>query len=179
MHTDEIDTLLNAGDPANELTAAEQRVVAEMVGRSVPARMRRRYARPIAVGAIAAVLIGGGGMAAAAVTGLWDPWAQNDALATLSYELPSGVSCELRIGNVQGAPDEVDDVIREALSGAQFSAADVAEGAASIGSADTTSDDEAYQTGFNWAVNLRIERALEAHDLDGKWASFSGQAICE
>jgi hypothetical protein len=180
MRTDPLDHLLTMSDPAGDSTADERRLAAEMADRSIPARTsRRRSARPIAVGALAAVLLGGGGMAAAAATGLWEGWAQNDALAVVHYELPSGISCEWRIGNVQGAPDEVDDVIREALAGVKLDDAEIAEGAASVGvSGNPLTDDHAYETGINWAVHLRIQEALEAHDLDGTWSSISGQGFC-
>jgi hypothetical protein len=81
---------------------------------------------------------------------------------------------------VKGAPDEVQDVIREALAGAVFDHADVTEGAAYAGeTGDVSTDDDAYQTGYNWAITLRMEAALEAHNLDGKWASFDSQGVCE
>ncbi|MFG6444797.1 hypothetical protein ACFXP7_05780 [Microbacterium sp. P06] len=180
MHTDEIDQLLTRSDPANDLSAQERRLTAEMIEKSTPMRKRRGYARPLAVGAIAAVLLGGGGMAAAAASGLWEGWAQNDALAIVHYELPSGVSCEWRIGNVRGAPDEVDQVIREALADLDLTDADIAEGAAYVGvTGDPLTDAHAYETGISWAVTLRIERALAAHDLDDKWTSIGGQGFCE
>jgi len=180
MHTDEVDKLLTMSDPASDLTPRERQLAAEMVDQSLPAKRVRRYARPIAVGAIAAVLLGGGGVAAAAVTGLWAPWAENDALAILHYELPSGVPCEMRIGNVQGTPDEVDDIIREAMDGVKLDDADVAAAAASIGDiGNTFTDDEAFQTGYNWAIVQRLEAALAAHDLNSEFPQFSAQGVCE
>ena len=180
MHTDEVDQLLKMSDPASDLTPKEQRLTAEMVERSIPARKRQRYGRPIAVATIAAVLLGGGGLAAVAASGLWEGWAQNDALAIVHYELPSGVSCEWRIGNVEGAPDEVDDVIREALAGVELDDVEVAEGAAYVGvSGDPLTDSHTYETGIMWAINLRVEEALRAHGLDDKWASMEGQGLCE
>ena len=180
MYTDEHDKLLMMSDPADDLTAKEQRLVAEMAEQSTPVTIRRRYARPIAAGAIAAMLLGGGGIAAAAASGLWSPWAQNDALAIVDYELPSGVNCELRIGNVQGAPGEVDDVIRDALAGVEFDDRDIAEGAAYVGVTENPlTDDDAYETGLTSAVHLRIKKALITHDLDGKWASIDGEGFCQ
>jgi len=180
MHTDEVDKLLTMSDPASELTLGEQQLSAEMIDQSMPAKRLRRYARPIAAGAIAAVLLGGGGVAAAAVTGLWDPWAEKDALAILHYELPSGASCDMRVGNVQGAPDEVDDVIRDAMDGVVIDDADVVEGATYGGNiGDPLTDDEAYQTGFNWAIIRHLEAALAAHDLESEFPQFSAQGVCE
>jgi hypothetical protein len=180
MHTDELDRLLKMSDPARGIDAEEQRLAVEMVDQSIPTPKRRRYARPVAVGAITAVLLGAGGVAAASTTDLWEGWAQNDSLAIVHYELPSGASCEWRIGNVQGAPDEVDEVIRDTLAGAEFDDADIAAGAAYVGAAgDPSTDDHAYETGISWAVNLRIEGALEAHGLEGQWSSIEGQGFCE
>lgn len=175
MQTDEIDELLKMSDPASELTAKERRAAAEMVDQSMPPK-RRRYARPLAVGTIAAVLLCGGGMAAAAATGLWDGWAQDDALAILHYELPSGVPCEIRIGNVQGAPDAVDDAIRDALAGAEF---DDAEVASSIdNSVDPLTDDEAYENAYNWTVVAHIDEALKANGLESVKPQYSAQGNC-
>lgn len=175
MQTDEIDKLLKMGDPASELTAKERRVAAEMLDQPMPSR-RRRYARPLAVGTIAAVLLCGGGMAAAAVTGLWDGWAQDDALAILHYELPSGVPCEMRIGNVQGAPDAVDDVIRDALAGAEFNDADVASSIDDSG--EPLTDDEAYQNAYNCTVVAHIDDALKANGLESAQPQYSAQGSC-
>lgn len=177
MRTDDLGKLLAGSDPVGELSPRERQALSAMVDRSVPPR-RRRYA-PVAVTAIAAALLGGGGMAAAAATGLWSPWAQNDPLVAVEYELPSGASCEYRFGNVEGAPDEVDDVIRDALAGVEFSDKEIIEGADHVGVAgDPLADDHAYETGLMWAVQLRIEEALVAHDLDNQWASIDGEGFC-
>lgn len=179
MHIRDVDQLLAMSDPAREATAPQCRLAAEMAEQSAPAR-ERRFARPIAVGAVAAVLLCGGGMAAAAATGWWEGWAQNNALAILHDELPSGASCEWRIGNITGAPDEIDDIVRETLADAQITPADIAEGAAYVGAAgDPLTDDGAFQTGFAWAVNLRLEQAYADHGYEGQWWSIEGQGLCE
>ncbi|WP_309066154.1 hypothetical protein [Microbacterium sp.] len=119
-------------------------------------------------------------MAAAAASGIWSGWAEEEPLAVLHYELPSGASCERRIGNVQGAPDEANEVIRDALTGLRLDTADILDGAAYSGAADNVlEDDEIYQNAYNWALFLRVQDALEAHGLDTKWASFEGQGICQ
>lgn len=181
MRRDELNELLNRSDPVGELSETEQRLTAELVYQSGPTR-RRRYARPVAAGALAVVLVGGGAMAAAAATGLWSPWAQDDALFVVKYELPSGADCEFRLGNVQGKPDEVakiNEVIRETLAGAEFDDREIAEVAASVGvPGHPATDDRAYETGFTWAIQLRIEEALIANDLNEKWASIGGEGYC-
>ena len=65
MHTDELDQFLMRSDPAGALTSTEQQLLAEIAEQSAPAQ-KRRYARPVAVGAIVAILLGGGGLATAA-----------------------------------------------------------------------------------------------------------------
>ena len=179
MHTDDVDQLLTMSDPAREVTAKQRRLAVEMAEQSRPVE-ERRFARPVAVGAVAAVLLGGGGMAAAAATGLWEGWAQNDALAILQYELPSGASCEWRIGNLEGAPDEVDDIVRDTLTGVEITTADIAEGAAYVDAAgDPRTDDGAFETGYVWAVNLRLQDAYAANGYEGQWWSIEGQGYCE
>ncbi|MFP7761668.1 hypothetical protein [Marisediminicola sp. LYQ85] len=181
MRRDELDELLDKSDPAGDLTAAEQRMVADLADQSAP-RRRSRYARPVAAGAFAAMLLGGGAMAAAAATGVWSPWAQTDALYATTYELPSGAECEIRVGDVRGAREDVDDVnevIRDALAGVEFDDREVAAGAAHVGvEGDTATDDHAYETGLWWAVHLRIDEALIANDLDTKWSGIGGEGNC-
>lgn len=177
MYTDEFDNFLAESDPVGDLTASEQRLAAAMAEQSAPVR-KHRYSRPLAVAAVAALLFGGGGVAAAAATGLWSPWAQSDPLVSVAYQLPSGASCEFRFGNVEGAPDEVDDVIREALAGVELSDREVAEAAATILSGDPSTDDHVYETGVMWAVQYRINAALEAHGLSDQWASIDGEGQC-
>lgn len=177
MYTGDFDTLLDRSSPVGELAAEERRAVAMMIDRSVPAKEHRRVVRPIAIGAIAVALLGGGGVATAAVTGLWDQWAQDDPLAILHYELPSGVACEMRIGNVQEAPEEVSDLIRESLAGVNFNNSDVVENAGA--SKDVLSDDNAYQDAYNWTVVTFIDDVLKADGLDRAEPQYSAQANCE
>lgn len=179
MEPDELDRILKQSDPASQLSVAERRTALMLVDRSRPAKLPR-LSRPIAIGMVSALLLGGGGVVAAAATGLWDGWAEDDPLAILHYSLPSGASCEWRIGNVQGAPAEVEKVIRESLADAMFSDDDVARAVADLGvNTDPMKDDVTYQTGYNWAVVDHVEEALDDHGLDGKWASFSGQGVCQ
>lgn len=180
MPTDDIDQLLSAGDPASELTVRERQLTAEMVARSQPGRARSGYARPLAIGALAALLLGGGGVAVAAGNANWMGWAENDALGVVFYELPSGATCEWRIGNVMGAPDEVDEIIRQTLADVDLSEAEIASAAARVGEeGDPMTDDSTHEIGVMWAVNTRIEIALETEGLAGLWTSMNGQGFCE
>lgn len=102
MGTDNLDELLDNSRPRTTpitpgITQELQRLRA-----ATAAIARRRWARPVVAGLAATILISGGA-AAAAATGTWTlPWAENDALATFSYTLPSGIECEQRVGGVTG-----------------------------------------------------------------------------
>ena len=178
MHTDELDQFLMRSDPAGPLTSTEQQLLAEIAEQSAPAQ-KRRYARPVAVGAIVAILLGGGGLATAAANDIWAPWAQ-DPLIKVNYVLPSGKTCEYRLGDLQQAEDGVADVIRDALAGAEFDDSEVVAAAEYIGvTEDPRTDDNAYFTGVIWAIQLRINQALAAHDLSAEsYDDLSGEAIC-
>ena len=179
MQIDDLDEYLERGDPAARLTTQEQHLVATMVDQSVPPRRSRR-ARPVVAVTAAVVVLGGAGLAAAAATGdRWSPWAQDDVLAVLSYERPSGESCELRLGNVGGAPAAVRDVIRDVLLEPRLDdAAVVAEAARVLPGRDPLTDDHAYDTGVAYAVQARIDDALATHGLDGQWESYESEVIC-
>lgn len=177
MDADEFGRLLDGSGPVRELTADERRAVAMMIVESAPPKKHRRLARPIAIGAIAVTLLGGGGVAAAAVTGLWDQWAQDDPLAVLHYKLPSGIACEMRIGNIREAPTEAADVIRESLAGVEFNDDDVVENA--IAGEDVLRNDDAYQSAYNSTVVTYIEDALKARGLERAVPQYSAQANCE
>lgn len=180
MYTDDdFDNLLNGSSPVSDLVAEERRAVAIMVDESAPPKKHRRHVQPVAIGAIIVALLGGGGAATAAVTGIWAPWAQDDPLAILHYELPSGVSCEMRIGNVKEAPPEVSDVIRESLVGVEFNNADVIENATTGESKDVLTDDNAYQDAYNGTVVTYIDDALDAHGIENAKPQYSAQANCE
>lgn len=103
-----LDELLNQSSPrttpittdvADEITRLQ--AATEASWGSAP--RRRRWARPVVAGFAAVLLVGGVATAAAAATGLWTlPWAPNNAVASFSYTLPSGVRCEQRLGGVTG-----------------------------------------------------------------------------
>lgn len=174
---DELAKQLDGSSPVKDLTAGERRAVRMMVEKVSPSKNRPRVVRPIAIGSIAVALLGGGGVAAAAVTGLWDKWAEDDPLAILHYELPSGLACEMRIGNVQGAPAEISDTIRSSLTGVEFTDADVIKNATA--NHDVLSDDDAYQIAYNWTVVVFINDALKTDVLDHTEPQYSAQANCE
>lgn len=177
MQTEEWDRRVAGCDPAGELTSRERELLAVMVEESVP--RRRRYARPVAAGLAAAVALGGAGVAAAA-TGVWERWARKDPYLAVTFQLPSGTRCEYRVGDLKGTSPEVERVVRDTLANATFSVEDVVNGAKYVGyPRSPLTDDDAYQIGLTWAVQMRTNKALAAHGLSWpEGSSTSGQAIC-
>jgi len=120
MASDHLDELLDRSAPqttpitpgvADELKRLRAATTSTM-------RPPRRWARPVVAG-FAALLLVGGAAAAAAAAGMWTlPWAQDDAIASFHYTLPSGIECEQRIGGVSGtvpaAIAAVEDFYRDA-----------------------------------------------------------------
>lgn len=176
---DDLDSLLNGSRPVIDLGSEVRRTVTVMVEESASTNKHRRRLQPVAIGAIVVTLFGGGTATAAAVTGIWAPWAQDDPLAILHYELPSGASCEMRIGKVEHASPEVSGVIRESLRGKEFGDADVIENAFEGGPRDVLVDDNVYQDAYNGTVVAYIDAALSAHGIDYAKLQYSAQANCE
>lgn len=175
MHTNELDSLLTAGDPARALRPEERRLAANMAKRSAP---RRWFVRPLAVTSVLALLLGGGGVAATA-TGFWSPWAQHDAFAAIMLELPSGATCELRLGNMQDAPNEVRKVAQEAFSDFEITDQEIMKGEAYFGipGTDPFIDDDAYSRAARWAALQHLDQALQTRGLEFNY-QFSGEGFC-
>ncbi|MCC2034134.1 hypothetical protein [Microbacterium allomyrinae] len=110
---DPLDLLLNdAVPPTSEMTPEVAHQLDLLVARSMPTsrRGRRSWRRPLAVGVMSLLIIGGATTATAAVTGVWPLWAETpDAVA--HFTLPSGAQCEYRVGNTQGLDAEAVEVV--------------------------------------------------------------------
>jgi hypothetical protein len=109
------DDILNTDGPRVTARSVELddaiRQMARAAGRESRAS-RRVIGRPVAIGLAVALALGGGGMAAAAATGWqWHPWAETPD-ATFVATFPSGVTCEMRLGDVQDATPETSEAIR-------------------------------------------------------------------
>lgn len=78
--------------------------------RSAATERRRRSATVIAAGGLAVLFAGGA--AAAAAAGLWNPWAE-DPDGVFHYSLPSGATCEERVGDISVANPDVRTAIQE------------------------------------------------------------------
>jgi hypothetical protein len=161
--------------------------------RSAARQRPRPWGRRIAVaGAILALAAGGATTAAA--TGLWSPWAEDPAVI-YSYELPSGVWCEVRTGNVMahGRPDVVAAIEDILENGDVFARADIdaaiTESRAAENSymgkpaghgTDYYNADNEYRMAVDHAVTLVLFADLEKRipDYAGVSISWEGEANC-
>ncbi|WP_137844897.1 hypothetical protein [Microbacterium sp. 2FI] len=104
MTRDMFDDLLDRSAPMTRAAddAALARMIREARSEAVP---RRRRMPSIALGvSIAAVLVGGAGVAVATDGLSWAPWAQ-DPVGAVSFTMPNGFDCELRFSPYSGGSD--------------------------------------------------------------------------
>jgi hypothetical protein len=83
----------DVGNAVAELVLATRRIA-----RPSPRRRRRRL---IAAGAAAAVIVAGGAAAATTAVHGWTPWVDKPFLASYTFTLPGGGSCQVRLGDLQ------------------------------------------------------------------------------
>lgn len=76
---------------------------------------KRRQRRAVLIGTTTAMLIAGGTAAAAAIGGWTAPWA-SQPLGTLTFTLPSGGTCEQRIGDLRIADARAQSLVQKWLS---------------------------------------------------------------
>lgn len=108
---DPLDALLEAGapsvpEPSEALRSeAATMIVAAEHGDGRQRAARRHLSRAAVTGITTGSLLCFGGIAAAAATfEQWSPWTRGQD-AVLTYTLPSGAECELRIGDIAGEPE--------------------------------------------------------------------------
>lgn len=103
MTPDPIDDLLDRAAPSTRTAprADFDAMIAEARA-AVPRPRRRRVA--LASGVLAAVLIGGTGVAVASDRFTWWPWAQ-DPVGAVSFTMQNGFACELRVSEYRNGPD--------------------------------------------------------------------------
>ncbi|MET0812587.1 MAG: hypothetical protein ABWY03_06005 [Microbacterium sp.] len=104
MTRDPLDDLLNGSAPATR--APRDADVTAMIAdaRAEAPRPRRRRRIAFASGVLAAVLVGGAGVAAATDGFSWAPWAK-DPVGAVSFTMPNGFDCELRFAPYSGGSD--------------------------------------------------------------------------
>lgn len=102
--------------PADEQVLLQMALAARDQARPVrwPKSARRTAGLAMALG----LGLGGAGLGAAAVAGVdlpWSPWAQ-DPDVVLTYTLPSGATCEQRLGNAESPDPARIEALREYVS---------------------------------------------------------------
>jgi hypothetical protein len=125
MASDHLDELLDRSAP--QTTPITPGVADELkhlrAATETAARQPRRWARPVVAGFAALLFVGGAAAAAAAATGIWTlPWAEDDAIASFHYTLPSGIECEQRIGGVSGTVPAAITAVQDFYRSADFDA---------------------------------------------------------
>ncbi|GAA1991061.1 hypothetical protein [Microbacterium pumilum] len=103
MTTDPLDDLLERSAPATRsITDAHLDAMIADARRQVPRPRRRRIAT--LAGALALVLVGGAGVAAATDGFSWAPWAQ-DPVGAVAFQMANGFECELRFSSYTSGAD--------------------------------------------------------------------------
>ncbi|MFD4957293.1 hypothetical protein [Microbacterium sp. NPDC058389] len=180
MTPDLLDELLDRSAPATRtIDSPDLRAMIGDAAREVRPPRRRRVG--IAAGALAVLLVGGAGVATATDLVPWDERAQ-DPYALLSFQLPSGVTCEQRIIELAADPAAA-RWLREFSSERDLVAMADVEGY--LARMDTWEqpqysdrDDRLWQ-GINGAVwELVLAQAHEAGFPNGALAGSSSQTYC-
>lgn len=151
MTPDPLDELLDRSAPATR--AADDAALRTMMAdaaREVPRRRRRRRVA-IAAGALAAVLIGGAGVATATDGFRWAPWAQ-DPLGAVSFTMDSGFDCELRFSPFAGGADPM-----------------------FVGQANAILEDWYRSTDVPAAAKAHLDQTIQDHDFDMALALEPGE----
>ncbi|GAA2013138.1 hypothetical protein [Microbacterium ulmi] len=123
MTPDLLDDLLDRSAPATRTARG-----ADLRGMITDARVevrpvRRTVRAPLIVGGLVVLLTGGAGVAVAADLMQWEPWAE-DPVGAYTYTLPSGIECEMRLGNFHTSPQRLEDDVERDLE-AWFDGTDV------------------------------------------------------
>lgn len=114
---DDLDMLLDRSTPELSEPPGTGLAVTELVAASRRTATRRRPRRRTAGVVVSSVLlVAGGTTAAAAKAGGWSlPWA-DDPLTSISYTLPSGRTCEQRIGDLRVADPRAQRIVQRWLA---------------------------------------------------------------
>ena len=199
----ELARVLGASAPIDSLAArADEQVIHAMAmaakREATPERPPRSTRRTAGIALVLGLGLGGVGAAAAAVTHQqWSPWAQ-DPDVVFTYMLPSGATCEQRIGDVAGPDTEAIEATRAffrthdvlALADVEGAIAwlrtdehtitndDGTSRAANYGRDDYMSPDTEYQVALAHAVSALIEDELSGQGLVGDGDTYASEAYC-
>lgn len=195
-------TVRRGAHPATTITSAMEYELAALTIATMhvatPRAQRRAWFVTWVAGISAATVLGAG--AAAMAVGLgWLPWAQQPD-GTFSYELPSGVRCEGRIGDLQAENPDIEAAVQQVFASIDVVAtSDVAEwnrnlladssaveyAQASVDSGHTAMGnvaDQIYGMAVSQAVleTLDDELTLRGFDMSDErnMIAVQGQALC-
>lgn len=102
-----LDQQLDTSAPSTSADTVERVAALQALARETGPQPRSRRRRSVVISSIAGLLaLGIGGAAAASAFNWHSPWA-DDAVAEITYALPSGAVCTGIIGNFKGDPDTV------------------------------------------------------------------------
>jgi len=175
MTRDTLDDLLDRSALATRADLAAGDVRA-MIGDARREAIPKRRASRLAIGtAVAALLIGGAGVAVANDL-LWSGWV-TEPTATYSFTVPSGATCTVLTGDVESSDPAVAQAVKAFYAGDVMGSADVAAGLAELradppiatlpdGSTEVLVPGSAHydeDAEYKWAVSNAVGDALEAH----------------
>lgn len=174
MSREPLDDLLDRSAPATRAaTPADLAAMATLARREVGSR-RRRPRVALGVG-IAAVLVGGAGIAAANDL-VWSDWVK-EPVGSYSFTLPSGATCTSQHGDVEAADPAVAAAVEEFYRGDVMARADVDAALAELRSEPWIAELEdgstevlepgsphfSYDDEYKFAVRNAVGAAVVAH----------------
>lgn len=207
---DYLDDLLTNAAPRDVVVTAEIEVelarmaIAAHTDRGRASTTRRHLSRAATIGIAAVIVVATAGAAAAAVTfGPWTEWAK-PPVATTTYTVPSGATCERRFGSIAGEDPEMRAAVEDILASPDvFDKIDIdaairilradpdmtrteEDGTrtdTSFGTPDYLTPDDEYDQAFTLALNLVVLAELEKRGLGtdpAQWVglSFDGETRC-
>ena len=178
MNDTELDALLDP--PALSQPAALDDDLAAIVRDARRAVLRRRSPRIAAAGAALTLVLGGGTAAAASIGNFsWEPWAQTAPSNT--FTLPSGIECELRLGNLVIGNPEAAAAAQDIIEHTDFVAeVDMDAQLAAVKDA-SVSEDRKYRMAMGMGAHFLLldklqERGFDIDEVD--FGSISGEGHC-
>lgn len=173
MNDNDLDALL--APPPLTQPASLDRDLAALVR---DARRPRRTPRLIAAGAALTLALGGATTAVA--SGAWSPWAQS--APSNVFTVPSGIECELRMGNVIIGDPEAAAAAQDIIDHTDFIAEVDIEASLADYADSPASEDRIYLMALSsGAQNLVMDKLEErGFDLEAIYfGSISGEGRCD
>ena len=186
---DDIDLVLSRSAPITPLALAvrdDELQIAAAGARLEAARRHRhrRTPRVAAFTAVAVLMLGGAGVAVAATNESWPAWAASPDL-TLAVTLPSGVVCDYRIGNLEGAAPDISRAAHDILAAMSVPTTDQVDDAVvaihgeSLAESPASKRDDRYELGVIQALAAELDQALQEQGFDAmQRPNFEGVITC-